>query len=492
MDPDENTALDAQAPGAPPATGAIDTSGSDPNDNSGAAPVAAPQGAIDTSDNSGAAPVVAPQAQQAPAPGSVNSPSYGPLAGVADKIKKLLGGEGAVNPQLLDQIAQKSDPTGQMSPADKQVAAIHDAYTKQGPDAAMALLQANRVAYGTKAAFARTALQGTAQKPADLKAAINAANQAQENLPDGSNVIFSPNGRSGVIAVAQMPGSKKSVQFNLSIPQFADFLDVGGNGQFDKLMDTSAPAMLQKLAQANAGGAQAPAPQTSSPAQPQAQAAAPAAPKKPYNWAGNNPSAVDLSGETSPRAPATDEQRGIRDPELEGQAARMFPNASQDKQKQQWIAQQEQQEAGRQNAIDVASEKGKRALDVAKATGTGRVQAAQATAQGRVTASENYSKAKVDAANAKMSEALKLDEAKNGRNSANIAGRALNAKIAAQGYNSLSDPEKKVFAKFLEGGQQQAAPAAAQPQAGADANAGKKFFNGKWYSRDEYKQAFGK
>jgi hypothetical protein len=109
---------------------------------------------------------------------------------------------------------------------------------------------AGRVAYGKKTTFARTALLGTNGKPPDLKAAVDAANQAHENLPDGSNIWFSPNGSKGVIAAAQLPGSKKTVQFNLSLPQFSQFLGVGKDGQSDKLMDVSAPAMLQRLAQA--------------------------------------------------------------------------------------------------------------------------------------------------------------------------------------------------------------------------------------------------
>src|SRR5579859_4570844 len=113
--------------------GAIDTS-----DNSGAGPVAAPQqagGVIDTTDNSGAGPVAAPAAQQQPDqqqewPGG--SQPQGPLAPVAkavrggiDAIRKMLAGEGALSPQLLDVVGQKVDPSGSMTPADRQVAAIH-------------------------------------------------------------------------------------------------------------------------------------------------------------------------------------------------------------------------------------------------------------------------------------------------------------------------------------------------------------------------------
>jgi len=466
--------------------GAINTSGSDPNDNSGAAPVAAPppapqqQGgfAIDTSDNSGAAPVAGPPQQQSPSPGSVNSPSYGPLGGVADKIKKLLGGEGALNPALLDDATKKVDPDGKMSPADRQVAAIHTAYEQHGPDAAMALLQANRVAYGTKAAFARTALLGNAQKPGDLNAAIQAANQAQENLPDGSNVVFSHGGRNGITATVTMPGSSKPLSFNLSPTQFAQYLDVGKDGQFDKLMDVTAPAMLQRLVQANAGqpigdgglngnrpqsertdipfGVNKPAagaPQSADQGQ-QDQGG-----KKPYKWGENSPGSVDLSGETSgPRKPATNEELGIRDKELEGRARAMFPWASQETQRQQWMAQEEEKEAERENKLGVAAETGKNKIKVAEATGRSRENVAQTAAGAKVESSKNYSEAKIKQGQDRLAAAIAAEEGKNARSDAARAGRALNAKIAAGGYNSLTDKEKATFEKFLT-------PEAQAPQA---------------------------
>lgn len=475
MDPDENLAasggaIDTSDPGTPPSS-----PGSPPPDNSGAAPVAAPQqaqGAIDTSDNSGAAPVTPPQPQPPAAPGSANSPSYGPLAGIGDAIKKLLGGEGAISPQLLDTVAQKADPSGKMTPADRQVMAIHQASQTQGDDGALAILQANRVAYGTKAAFARTALMGTPQKPGDLNAAIKAANQAQENLPDGSNVLFSPAGHGGVVAVVQFPGSKKTVQFNLSTPQFAQFLDVGKDGQFDKLMDVSAPGMLQRLAQANAGGAapQAPgAPAGNAERQTGDQNATNltgGGKQQPYKWGrlpdgSQAPDALDLSGETSPRKPATDEQLGLRDNELEGKSRAMFPWASQEQQRQRYMSQQEDQEAGRQNNVDVATEKGKAANEVAKTNWGGRVEAQKIKSASDVEKSQNYSKGRVELGLAKIQAAAQAEYAKNGRSKDFVAAKLLASKIAASGPNSLNDREKAAFEQYMP-----AVPAGAQaPQA---------------------------
>jgi hypothetical protein len=170
-----------------------------------------------------------------------------------DNIKKMLAGEGAVNPGLIQKINAQSRRGLRDTPADTGVYAIHDAVMKHGLEAGKALVQGNRVLWGTYNTYALQALNGSAEKRPDLKAAIDAANKAQDHMPDGSNVIFSPNGNHGVIAVVQMPGSTHTVQYNLSIPQFKQVLDVGNEAQFDKVFNTGVPAMLQRLSNAQAG-----------------------------------------------------------------------------------------------------------------------------------------------------------------------------------------------------------------------------------------------
>lgn len=167
-------------------------------------------------------------------------------------ILKMLQGEGAVNPATLQQINEQARRGLHDTPADTGVYAIEDALNKHGPDAAAALVQANRVNYDTATATAFKALSGTGQKRPDLNRAIAEANRAQDFMPDGSNVIFSPNGNHGVIAVVTPPGQQHSVQYNLSIPQFKQFLDVGKDGQFDNMFNAGVPGMLQRLSNAQA------------------------------------------------------------------------------------------------------------------------------------------------------------------------------------------------------------------------------------------------
>ena len=253
--------------------GAIDTS----DDNSGAAPVAAPSpgqptpGMTPAQDDSGtspAAPGAAPGGQSAE-PTLGNAPPSGPLGGVGKRIIAYLMGGDAAHPDTLDQLGKQVDPEGRMTPADRNLASLDAVYDKGGPQAAWPILQANRVAYNAQTAFAKTALQGTPQKPADLDAAIDAANKAQGNVLDGSNVNFSQNRNGGVTATVTMHGTSQQHQIDLTPQQFGQFLDVGGDGQWDKIMDQSAPATLHRLArstpaQAGAPGAQAQGPATSS------------------------------------------------------------------------------------------------------------------------------------------------------------------------------------------------------------------------------------
>lgn len=185
-----------------------------------------------------------------------------------DPLTKMLAGENALSPDVLDKVISQAPGSTQ---SNKLVNAIHQAREEHGDDASAAVLAGARVKYQTTAAFARTALMGANGKPADLNAAIKAANQAQEMMPDGSNTMFSPGGHGMVIAVSQLPGSHKSVQFNLSTQQFSQFLDVGKDGQFDKMMDVSAPATLQRLASAGSSPAGAPQTQARAGQAPQAQ-----------------------------------------------------------------------------------------------------------------------------------------------------------------------------------------------------------------------------
>lgn len=450
MDPDDNTGGAIDTTDTAPATdeSAGLNTGSPPSaDNSGAIPVdSGPQA---PADNSGAAPVSAPQQQpQQQTPGflGANSPMMNAIKNAPSNLMKLLAGEGAVSPQNLDVIAQKADPQGQMTPADRQVVAIHQASQTQGDDAAAAILQANRVAYGTKAAFAYTALQGTQGKPADLNAAIKAANQAQENLPDGSNVIFSPGGQGQVVAVASLPGSKKTIQFNLSTQQFASFLDVGKDGQFDKMMDVSAPGMLQKLTQANAAAGQ------------QGQGQTQAAPQQSRGYAGPTPDEINsVKQQDSDRAAGVkpgmsdEDVKDKRDKynqenEWERQALKRFPWASQGDLRGQYVSNQRDEAQKQANAIDVAGEKGKNAIKVAEATGRGRVDAATVTSENKLKGWQYASDAKRQIATDNLQKAIVAEQGKNARSA--LANQMGMLKKKIETGASLSDEENALAKKY--------------------------------------------
>lgn len=385
--------------------GAIDT-GDDTTaaqtDNSGAAPVqAAPE------DNSGQ-PAIPPAAIDT---GSGDQPQEqprtgpnGPIASGVKRIVSYLMGADAAHPQVLDQAGAQVDPHGTMSPSDRNLLAIEDARKKGGDNAAWAMLQANRVAYNAQTAFARTAIEGTQQKPADIHAAVDAANKAQANVLDGSNIQFAA-GTDGITATVTAHGGQQPETLKLSPQQFAQFLDVGGDGQWDKIMAHSAPETLKRLAASSQPGQAAP--QQGAPAAPQRQAparrpstmsnitgvpdngppagrmptAAPQQPAPKTNF-GSTPSTLNLSGNDNQSPPAADKTN--YGDELEARAMRMFPSVNEEPQRNHWMAQQEESELNRANKIDVAGETGKQRIKVAEATGRSRENVANTTAAGKL------------------------------------------------------------------------------------------------------------
>lgn len=352
-------------------TEAIDTSG----DESGASPVA-PQPA----DDSGAAPVADRQSQSTGEQPGWNPQGSGPLAGPARGVKRIIAmlmGEGG-DPAAVKQAAIQADPQGQMSPGDRNIVAVAQATQQGGEAAGWKLAQGNRVTYNPKAAFAYAALTGNAQKPPDLRAAIDAANQAMPHVLDGSDVTFQP-GQTGVTATVKMPGSSQVQQINLTVPQFKQFLDVGRDGQWDRLMETGIPATLQRLSRVN-GPAADPASQAA-----QANRAQPAqAPQAPKTNFGKTPSTLNLSGSDNVQPPAEDNS-GI-DPEIQKRANTLYPSISQQDQRNHYMGAEHSREAEMENKINVEEQRGKFKVDAADTTGQHRENAAKTFSEGRVKA----------------------------------------------------------------------------------------------------------
>jgi hypothetical protein len=453
---------------------AIDTGDdSQQADNSGAAPVAATP-----DDNSGAAPVV-PGGGQQPAGQQHFTPDLNPanVPGNMKRIVSYLLGADAAPLQAIDQVGQQVDPQGQMAPGDRNLIGLDQAgdVAKQWQ-----LLQAHRKAFMAKQSFAHAALIGSPQKPADLNAAIDAANQAEQHIPDGSNVKFSPS-QNGVTATVTMPGTSQPQQIPLTVDQFKQYTDVGHDGQWDKLQQASVPATLQRLSQA---GAVTGVPYRGAPA---------GETQRPKTNVGKTPSSLNLSGSDEVPEPAPD-TTGY-DPQMRTRAARLFPGSLQ--QQEQWMTAQEQKEAELTNKKDVANIQGTFRVQGNEATGGSRVKAAEVTAAAGVEKSKNYSAAREKSALYNMQAHVAQQEAAGIRNGQTLAMKGLITKKMSG--ESLTAPEQQVWDKMVtatpEPQQQAPAPqqrpaAPAQPAAQAKPQGGaggpKKMFNGKLYTKEEY------
>lgn len=479
------------------------------DDNSGAAPVvptpqSQPQpGAIQTpvEDDSGTSPPAPAQAApaQAAEPTLGNAPPSGPLAGVGRKLVSYLMGAGAAHPDVLEQIGKEVDPEGKLPPADRNLLALDKVRSSQGGDnAAWSIMQANRVAYNAQTAFASTALKGTPQKPADIGAAIDAANKAQANVLDGSNVSFAHHG-SGITATVTMPGTTQPQTIQLSPQAFAQWLTVGGDGQWDKVMQKSAPATLQALSQQYPAQAQTGTAAVGAPAQArQARPAAAAAPQ-PSDQQGDDeqdagddsgsspapaqaqgpapvktPTARDVTAGDQPALPGTHDAQGRSlvgtakpqtnyGEELEARADKMFGpagNTATAKEREQWMSQQEQESEKLKNNIDVSAEKGKNALAVAQQTGAARNEGEKIKAAAKVTSSENYSQGRLQAALAKVQQQEQAERQKNGHSATATAMAALRTKVGTG--IKLNENEQAYWDNVIKGTPEPAAPAGAQ------------------------------
>lgn len=541
-------------------------------DNSGALPVAAPE-----QDNSGALPVTDDQPEsdreRIEKRGVLPTDHEGgmaPFRAAGDAGKRILGylmGADAAPPAANDKMVAgvKAEYPG-VSDATAHLLAVHKARELGGDDAAWQMIQFNRMAYNAKQSFAKAAMEGTPQKPADPQAAAQAATQASAHVLDGSDAKFTASPDGFITATVTMPGTSQPQSYNLTPEQFAQFTDVGKGGQWDRVMETGGvPATLQRIVGNPANGmVGAHGEQTTNSQQPQQ----PQQEKKPLSETyedddtdfeqpaihrvgtkngsnfGKTPSTLDLSdGEDVDYA---------ADDSLQGRANRLFPSASQSNQRNAYIAQQMDQAAQGRRALRQSEAKG--AFDVAKATiaGGSRERAAELHKEGqegaagiRTAGSERNTDKRValgrEVNNTRQQALLENIKQKYEReqninvrnqlardyslvNSPNFPSlpedtqreieRRVGLPVAAQ--SSLFGGETKpaipagqptAYQQATQKQQPQQSQAPATPQAPTPqgktpqapmANGtgspgpGKKFFNGHWYTREEYKQAFGK
>ncbi len=496
-EPDELEAIDTSGSGDESAGLDMTPRGSNPpaqEDNSGAVPVAdagdwqkeaAPTGAIDTGEES-------------TGPNGPIARNLKAFPGNAKRIISYLMGADAAPPQDVQQLAQQVDPEGQMTPSERNLVAVQKTAEEQGPEAAWKLVQANRVAYNAKQAFGYAALNGTPQKRPDLLAAIDAANQAQSHVLDGSDVQFTP-AQGGVTATVKSPDGQTS-QIPLSMDAFRQYLNVGRNGQYDRVMQDTVPATLQKLAGARQ--------QNRIPVTPQRQAAAAQQPDMSGTGPvddqtnfGKTPSTMNLSGNDQvQRGGKTPVEESNYGDELEARAMRMFPSASQEAQRNQWMAAEEQRQEGAQNKVDVAKTGAEGKVVAAQVAGQSREKVAETSAAGHQKVAEiktngwKYaSDAKTAAAQIKADQQKAHDGDKAAQQRVETARKAI--AIKRQTAETLTPEEKMLEAQMAQGGlsasqPQRPAPAPQQqspaPQRAAGQQPpvqGAKLYKGTWYTR---------
>lgn len=195
----------------------------------------------------------------------------------AKLVMQYLMGADSADPEAAAKFAHgaKVEHPG-VSDDDANVIAVHKATELGGPAAGWAMVQYNRSAYDRKQAFAKAALNGIDGKTGDLQAAAQAASQASQNVLDGSTAQFTADPGGGyVTATVKPPGSNRTVNYNLTPQQFGQYLDVGGAGQWDRVMSGGGiPGALQKIVATSRTGANGSAtgqsgPQNLTPAQSQ-------------------------------------------------------------------------------------------------------------------------------------------------------------------------------------------------------------------------------
>jgi hypothetical protein len=486
-----------------------------------------------------------PEAQGAPANTSGFVPGGAPGLGQTinsgvKRIASYLMGADAAPPQVAQKFEQgiKSENPG-ISDDDANLLAVHKAAELGGPAAAWQMVQYNRTAYNAKTAFAKAALNGIDGKAGNVQAAAQAATQAGAHILDGSATVFTadPGGSGNINAQVKVPGTTRSLNFQLNPQQFNQWLDVGGHGQWDRVMEDGTPQALQKLAgsqdtpaqpatgaqptPAGKGAGKAAAPEDpadtaikaanddNQDSDPQAAEANPNA-GKPTNI-GHTPSSINLGEETQPSTlPPKPYNYGN---DLEAQSRARFPNISDEDKRQAFMAEQQNQRSERIGKLGQAGLGARAKENVARATGQarvdattvgsenrarGQVDAAEARAGGQRDAATINAKARTEGYAQRAAQAALAQASRNNNAQASEANKNFRAMIAAKGLTMSDDDVDQAAAKYgvqLPGraaptgkaaaaptGQGAAAPATPQARP-ANVPQGAKFFQGKWYTR---------
>jgi hypothetical protein len=397
----------------------------------------------------------------------------GAAQGGNKRIVGYLTGADGDDPTTIDRIGQMIDPQGQMSAADRNVHAIARVRDEQGDNAAWKLMQANRNAYNYKAGVAfNKANEG------DMNTAIKAANEAQANVLDGSNIQFTGS-EQGVTATVTTPGAQPQT-YNLTREQFAKFNNIGQDGQWDKIMDKNAAETLKGIVGQGGGatpskGGFAPNPHQE---MPQSQKDRMATGSDTYATGGGwNKGTESISQrEADASGDAREIRREYQRPEYVGKKSAaqaredasydMFPRAEVDgnvnAQRQRWMQEQLANDAKLENAVDVAKTKGDSANEGKKIT----ADAARDVAKTKLAGWQYASDQKLKAAQATLDAKIKQMESTNANAALTRAAKVVQTKMATgkdltekeQNYIDTLEDEANGQVNTVRPGQQQGGP----------------------------------
>lgn len=449
--------------------------------------------------NASASADVGVQSSASPTAGLLaNAEDTAPVQGIR-KLASYLTGSGATPPQEAARAVaeiKRNDPG--ISDDDANLLAVMQANQMGGPAAAWGMVQYNRSAYNAKQAFAMAALNGVDGKAGDIMAAAQAASQAGTHVLDGSGVVFTA-APEGITATVTDPETRQRQQYRLTPEQFKEYLDVGKQGQWDKVMAQGIGGTLARISQAAGGSAAPPA---------QAQQVPAVADQSQQSNFGKTPSTLDLSGGAAKgdlRGYKPVDYSAIDDPKasLVERANQLFPSVSQQDQRAAWISAQEDKEAERENKLGVAEAGNKAKERIAAIQGGARTEAASTRANSEVQKQTIRTGGNKDVANIQANAGVEREKQKAVAAIAKMERITSDAKMREAGRMAraeltnpnmlLQKPEdvQRILSKYgISGVTGEAAPApTGQPQRAPGAQAspppGAKLYKGKWYTRGE-------
>ena len=394
-----------------------------------------------------------PQAQQTP------SGFVPPHQAIRDQIqrsmeglKRFIAGDKAVDGNTAAAIGYAVDPQGNLPPVEKKMKMVQYAYDKgmqtegdprTGMNLALGTLQHQRKEYDMWRTAAAVKLDQQ-----DTTSALDAANKAFQ-APFGDNVHFAQSSTGGITAT--VTDDKGTVQgtFDMAPDQFSMLLHK--HGKFDNLVQQGVLGTLSQMS-GPMGEPQGPQ-QPFGPQQPQG----PQQPRKRSDEEIDQEFAKPNAGNLTDEEVRQHDERHfpiMRAPEgvdrkLFDQSNQMFPMVSQNAQRTAWIAQQQEQQAGRESKEKIANRTAEGRLALAKSNQEASMQRAQErdnASMQRTQLREGEHNARSDRYWAERAREFVIREAGKARNNPNSAKQLAIVKDAL----SQHENDQEGFRKALE------------------------------------------